>query len=530
MAHPEETDSNMEKNRKMGRLWQTYAVIGMAAVCSGLVSAEETVISTDPPPFRAAREPVLKVEIPSLVAQLVAQNVRVKITNLDRDVAMLALKKAEAVFETSLKASAKLDNIDTPNSAEQKASRFNEPEFTEYGRHYTVGVEKLFATGGTLKLDTGISRLNNSVIAHYNQDAEHYVTGSVALNQPLLKGRGETATMAAIKQAEIETHISLQDFRKILMQNIYQALVSYWDLYSAQKIVENQNTSIRIVEQILLDDQERVRTGRGSEADVIATQAALAQRHAAAHLAEQAVWEAMNQLRKYLALLSHEGPQKLEAADAPSKDKPIDHDYDAAVLNGFKWRPEYLTQQETIKKSGISLEYAKNQLLPQLDLQASYTVNGINRTLGTTMDDTLGTRYNSWSTGLTLSFPIEGNQAAKSEKRAAETKIEQALLALKEVEIMITTDIDSALRNVQNTQAQLNELRAAEATMEKLFAVEKIRMREGQSNSRLLLQREESLNLARKASIDSQVNLEKARMKEQLVEGSLLQSFNQELL
>ncbi|MBF0453227.1 MAG: TolC family protein [Magnetococcales bacterium] len=475
------------------------------------------------------REVVL--EIPHLVAQIVAQNVRVQMSRLDQDVARLAINQSKSVFETILSASASFKNGQSPNSNEEKASRNNRDEFIEYARSYTIGVEKMLSTGLVVELSGDVQRTNNNILDVGARSVEHEVTTGVTLTQPLLKGRGKDATMAEVWVAQEDVRISLQEFRRILMDQIYQGLLGYWDLHQAQEILANRDRSVQIVQTLLEDDQKRFDLGKGRQRAVMETEVVLAKRQAAKQLAIQGVWEAINRLREKLMLLPHESPVKLTAAPVTMQEavKRSPDVFLERLKRAFAQRPEYVSQLSSIKQAGIRLAYSEDQRLPQIDLEASYSRSGIDRDFRRAFREATSDSFKAFSVGINFSTPLGRDLAADSSVQAAKSKKRRALLALKEMEVSIATALDSALRNVENADLRLDNLKKAEELTLKLYTMEKKQFELGQSNSRTVLQLEEALNGARQETLEAEVALQKALIHLQLVEGSLLETFNLEL-
>ncbi|MEG3640323.1 TolC family protein [Magnetococcus sp. PR-3] len=483
-----------------------------------------------PKPSKQGTGLVMELQIPYLVGQIVAHNVQVQMSRLDQGVAKLAIVQARSIFEGSVSSTASLGNTVNPNTNEQKASRNNRDEYRNYGANYTLGVEKTLSTGMLVELKADLNRTNNNILEPEAREVEYEFTSGVSITQPLLKGRGKDATMVDIRFAQEDVKISVQEFRRILMDQIYQGLLSYWDLYQAQQILDRRGKSVSIVEKLLADDQKRLDLGKGQESTVLETEAILANRQATLELAEQGVWEAVNALRTKLVMFPHVNKAKLVVSSAIGDYQLPAQNQLERLKEAFMARPEYLSQKNRIEQEGIRLAYAKDQQLPQVDIEASFERSGIDRRYYRAFHEAFTENYKDWSVGVNFSMPLGGNNAAKSAVQSQIHKKRRALFALKEIEVTIATSINSALHGIEHAEARLNKLKKAEQINQKLYDLEKKRLKIGQSNSRKVLEREENLNTAQQATLEARVALEKAMIKLQLVEGSLLQAYNQELI
>src|SRR5206468_635522 len=84
---------------------------------------------------------------------------------------------------------------------------------------------------------------------------------------------------------------------------------------------------------------------------------------------------------------------------------PLEGDTGAALANAFKLHPLYLAQYEKNKQDDIRLAYAKNQRWPQLDLKASYGLNGLGSGFDSAWDSVHSTDFPSWYVGVELRVP-----------------------------------------------------------------------------------------------------------------------------
>jgi len=105
--------------------------------------------------------------------------------------------------------------------------------------------------------------------------------------------------------------------------------------------------------------------------------------------------------------------------------KQIAFDLDNSFKEGIEHRPDYEKLKTSIEKNEISLQYAKNQEFPEIDLAASYGLIG----LGDSFSDSLKDMDNNsvWSLGVIVKFPL-GNSTAKSDLKVAKLEAKQELL------------------------------------------------------------------------------------------------------
>jgi outer membrane protein TolC len=208
---------------------------------------------------------------------------------------------------------------------------------------------------------------------------------------------------------------------------------------------------------------------------------------------------------------------------------------DEALLTAMQSRPELKSLKVELRTQDLNLSYAKNQLLPRLDLTASYWSPGISgdRIIysdpisGNIIDvipggasgaikDALGFKYKNWSVSLTLDVPLS-SVFSKAQYAQAKLNLEQAMLRLKNQEQIIFLEIRNAVRAVQTNYKRVQSYRVARELAEKKLQAEEEKLKVGLTTNFVVLTYQRDLSTAQiaelKAIVDytvSLANLEKS--------------------
>ena len=198
-----------------------------------------------------------------------------------------------------------------------------------------------------------------------------------------------------------------------------------------------------------------------------------------------------------------------------------------ALLTAMQNRPELKSLKVDLRTQDLNVSYTKNQLLPRLDLTASYYSPGIsgdrilylndNPLTGVivgivpgpareAMKDALGLKYNNWSVGLTLDIPLNTifSRAAHTQ---AKLELEQAMLRLKNQEQIIYLEIRNGVRSVETNYKRVQSYRVARELAEKKLQAEEEKLRVGLSTNFIVLTYQRDLSNARIAELRSIVDL-----------------------
>jgi outer membrane protein TolC len=499
------------------------------AILSQSASDESTSLELGLPMIQA---PVtltsMSMSLNDFVALVAENNDRINFQRMEWEISRAGVDSARSMYEPALIASYRYTDSNTLNTTEEEFRRAFAPEFIEENNDYSVGVEGMVPTGGKVKVSFTNRDLDNNLqpTPIRGQESRSYV--GFSFTQPLLKGAGGRSVVEApITVAQKEQEIARQTYRLSLFESVSNAALAYWDLYLADKTLDLRHRSVAIVESVLNDERERNRLGRSSSIEVLRAESAVAERRVQMYAAEQFRVQAKNRLKSFLAGLDDQVNLSIDADTSLNLlvEKP---DRQATLGAAFKHRPEYLASLVRAEKEDVRIQFASNSRLPQLDLVASYGLNGLDRDLSSSWDDLSTRDHETMYVGLELKIMLLGDRKAKSELSAATYRKHQALLEVQAAEMSLHNSIDTALSNLLTAKLQVDELSSVTSTNELLLEVELARFEAGQSNSRDLLDLEEDINQTLEIALQSKANLQKALIGVSLADGTLLQQFSLE--
>lgn len=469
------------------------------------------------------------LSLQELISHVHGRNERIHYQKLEWSISRQAVKNAKALFEPQFVTSYLHDRSHIPKTVEDFSSLgfidAGNDSYWKRNDEYNAALEGILPTGAQLRLGSSLKRLQNSMMDNYAYDRQYQTFTGASIVQPLLKNAGIGITMANLRVAEADEHMALQGYRREMLQVVAEAASAYWNLCLAQDKLRVRRESVRIAEEILRDNRQRVRTGKMAETEILEAQAGLALRKSQEIAAIQEQRAAMNTIMTLLSLPGERMDGDIVATDRlVARDVQVDFydSYRASMTN----RPEYISTLRKIEREGVRVAYAENQRWPQLDLKASYGINGLgNASARESLNRARDGDYESWSVGLELRIPIMGGNKSKSELAAAKQREQQVLLELKATETALANAVDTSINNVRNALAQGEHYAEAVRLNERLLQVELARLNAGKSNSRLVLERDEELNRAREYYLESLVNVEQALVALEAVKGTLLKLY-----
>ncbi len=480
-------------------------------------------------PDSARAEPVARAMKPVTLEeyrrQVVFYNESVQLKLLELEVNRRKLAAARAAFEPALVLSGEHLDSQRPNTVEQRRNLGGIADFDERNNLYSAGLEWLAPTGTTLGFRYMLRDLTNNLqgneaLLFQSPDSGELVTFiGIELTQPLLKDRGTTATLAAIRLAAGESELAYQDYRREMMVILSSAEIAYWNLRFAQEQSEYWGESLRVAEKIRSDQQASLEAGRGSELDVMMAKAAAAERSAKKAEAWQKLVEASNAAASFFSASAADG-FLLVATDQPAHPTArFTHAASRAVA--VSSNPDFLSQAIRMKMDDVRVDYARNQSLPRLDLKASAGFNGLGDTITSSWADVRATDYPVWSVGLELRIPL-GNRLGANQLAAARLRRQQTVMGVNQIAIQIDNAIDNAIEKLQAAEEATRSYRVAVEVNQGILDTEMERLGVGKSDSRKVLEAEENLFESKVTLLRTQVQLVRSFLEVELFEGSIL--------
>jgi outer membrane protein TolC len=420
------------------------------------------------------------------------------------------------------------------------------------GFQYGVGGQTISGT----TYSAGIQQtrtFNNTVFNAYNP---YYLASlNLSVTQPLLKNLGMNATKRQLKLALINADNNEAQTFVDASNTISQVEDAYWNLVAAWRNVAIQEEALK---EAIAQQQSNVRLAkRGAAApiDAVESSTQVSNFQDQVFSALQNVSELQNQL-KGLVVTDPADPIWMAnlVPTSPVQQLPTASDLVTVIAVAQQNRPEVRQAIDKRREAEIDRAYAKNQSLPQADLQATYMSNGFAglpqplparfaslacelnssavNVCPTVPGETLGAMpqayHNLWNgafptfnINLTVSFPLQNDVGRGLQGAAAEEERQAEILQQGVVE-RIGFEARNALQSYQAALSRLDATSHERGAAEQVLASELRKFRNGASTTFLVLQRQVQLQQARGSELQAQTDLNKSVVELQRVEGTIL--------
>ena len=365
-----------------------------------------------------------------------------------------------------------------------------------------------------LQLDNRRSETSNTTATI---NPQYNPTWSAAYNQPLLRDFKIDTTRQQLLVTRINQDISDIELRQVTINTIANVRNAYWDFVFAVQSVETSKQVLSLAEELYRNNQAKVEIGTMAPIDVVQAQAQVAAQRQQLVTAEGSQRTAEIALKRLIVSGTNDPlwTSTIDPTDRPDfAPEPID--VAAAITRALSARTDVLRARKDLEANDVTLRYLQNQRLPQVDFQTRYASTGIggNRliTAGDGVNrgeiigieqggylDALNTLFRNqlptWSIGLNMTYNI-GTSPADASVARARIQQNQIEVQLRQIDLEVTSDVNNAAIQVQNTAESVQAAQAARDLAQQQLDAENSKFSVGMSTNFQVVQFQRDLSTA----------------------------------
>ncbi|HPW18627.1 MAG TPA: TolC family protein [Candidatus Aminicenantes bacterium] len=473
-------------------------------------------------PAAAAQAPqgALSLSLEDCIVKALKDNLGVAIQVLGPQVSAESVNAALEKYIPSLSLS--YQSRKTENAAFSYLDSPGESSINRTQNYNFMSANQSLPTGGTLRLDfTGYRTTTNQ--RGRTIDPRFGTTLSFNLSQPLLKNFGPTISRREILVAKNNLGVSEENLRNTLINTVYNVESAYWNLVYSIESLEVRKQSLQLAKDLLEKNQRSVEVGTLAPMEVLSAQAEVATREADLIQAETSIKSNEDALR---LLLNISEAESQTIASIEPKDKPTyvprEVNLEEALALAVQNRPDIEISRIGLETNKLNLTYARNQVLPDLSLSASYSSPGIDGTrifyVGNPLDNIVDHTvpggidgalrqsfkftYPNWNLGLTLNLPLS-NVFGRANLAQAKLSLRRTMLEMENQKEQIYIEIKNAVRTVEANYKRILAYTTARALAEQKLAAEEEKRRVGMSTNYMVLSYQRDLANSRISELNA---------------------------
>lgn len=444
---------------------------------------------------------LISLDIDGVVTRALSNNLGLKIEEISAQISSETVNEERSAFDPMLAVEGTVrENDDTAKN--------------DYS--ISPSVSKKFKTGGSASLAFSVNHYDVSRETGYLsaldteiEDYDNYFSSTLSfiLSHPLLKNRGVDINTSGILISENSRKVADLLFQQKIIDVGCDAQLLYWEAFKAKEQFEVAKSSLLIAEKFLHEAQEKVRLGDLVPMDTLEAQAEVAQRKEEVITLENAYLDSLDALAYFIYGKIVPGADILLAQKAEHRKITVNEE--EILFAALKNRTDYRVAALNLENTRLDVVFKKNQTLPEVDISASLSINGLEDTFGTSVEKMAGSDNYQGQLTISASFPWNFRKERAQYMRSRLEK-KQAIYALKEIEQKIVLDVRAAIRNIISQEKKYSATLLSKKLSEEKLEAEEKKFKLGLSTSYMVLQYQRDLAVSAVNHIDALIAFEEA--------------------
>jgi outer membrane protein TolC len=470
-----------------------------------------TPIYTVPPPIpeRAiGLEPgrVVRWSMRDAILAALDNSVDIEVEKETVRLAQWSLLAAQGVYDPTTTSSIGYNSNIAPNTFQFSGAAAGAPSTVRSIYSYNFGFQQLIEkTGASYQINFNNSREGNNtgrLSLNYSPSLSFEIT------QPIFRNFKTDQYRNQIKIRKKELDMSDAQFRRRAIEIISDVQQAYWNLYVAIENERIARETLALAEKQMIDNIRQVEVGTLAPINIVEAATVVESRRAQVFANMNEVARTETELKK----LTVDGPDsdlwkaRIVTTDAFKIQEytlPLDDAIKMAMENRFEVK-RYNLQKEM---NQISIDYYRNQAKPQIDLVASYSLEGVGGRernavfpsfvggYGTSLRNMFSNDFRAWDVGLSFSLPLR-NRVAKANLARAREEEKQTELLIRQQLKNIEAEVRNAVQAVEIARLRIESTRQQRIYAKQQFDGEDKKFQAGLSSVFLVLTRQNDLSNA----------------------------------
>ena len=460
----------------------------------------------------AAGEQITPLSLGEAVLIALENNLDIRIAGYNPRIAWTDIDKSLAVFDPVLSGSTNYSWRQTPTFSPLTTADLLAPAGSNILRNLQadawsgdLSIATRTTSGGTIGMLWQNTRQKTNATLQSGVSPTYGTSVGLQAVQPLLRNGGVEYNKSGVVIAQNNAKVSALQFQSQVMDLLLAVDQAYWTLAFTIGDLRAREISLQAAEDLQRNNVIKFQAGALPQIEVTRAQARVAERKEGIVLGAAAVREAEDRLR---TLLDSSDYTLLTTARLFPTDTPRVHaveiDLDEAVNKALALRPDVRQQAITLESLGVLIMRARNQLLPEVNIQATVAANGLGESWSNDYEVVRDVSHTDAGVGISFSVPF-GNRAARAGYSAARYQKMQGLASLAALQRNVTYSVKRAVRDVRTTLQSIDTNRVRVQAATEQVEAERQKFDVGQSIALDVLDAQDALQQAQSAYVRSVV-------------------------
>ena len=469
--------------------------------------------------------PSVALSMEQAVSMALEANLGLKSERLNLDIASESVALAKSAFLPQLQ-----------GTIGRQRSKYQPSDFTQGSSDIsTTGINGSAAFGQNLKWYGGNYAVSWSG-SRFNQDGglssfnpRVGSTLQVTFAQPLLRNLKTDASRTSLVTSRSGREITDLNLQQTIVTTEAAVKLAYLNLVGAIEARKVAEQNMEIAQQSLRQSKARVAVGQSAQIEIIQFEAQVASNAEQLIQTEGQIGTAEDVLRSLIFDPSRPDFWQLRIVPTDTiRLTPREVDVDQVIASALANRLDLLAQKKSLEITNLNLELGRNNTLPSVNLNASYSSQGTagtqytygsgfpppvigrsDRPWSSALADTFLGDFPTWSLGVTVGYPI-GRTSAEVAYAQGQVQKRQQEIALQDLQTQIVRQVRDAARQATNSFQRVQATQTFRQAAEQQLDAEQRRFAVGMSTILDLQVRQTQLATARTAELNAMIDYNRA--------------------
>lgn len=327
----------------------------------------------------------------------------------------------------------------------------------------------------------------------------------VVLTQPILKGFGPNAAYFDLRNSERSRVGQQRQFELTRQRLAVQVTAAFYSVIAQRQLVGVSRQSLKRGDSLRKASEARLKVGLVSKLDVFRADLQAAQTQEALVRSEAGLETALEQFRALLGLPAAD-PVEPEAVALPDTVDTSVEPIEVLLAHARERRLELREAQDQVEDARRAASLAKQNLLPQLDVNLGYVRSGYGPTYRGALDEA----HNRFEVYFNTTYPVD-NAQARASKAVADLEVVARERTVRQRALEVEAEVRGAARELDRIQKSVELQKKGVEVAAQQLRLSTLRYQRGLASNFDVVDAEGSLVLARSALVGLLTNYQVAR-------------------
>ncbi|MBI2027686.1 MAG: TolC family protein [Deltaproteobacteria bacterium] len=387
-----------------------------------------------------------------------------------------------------------------------------------------LSLTKKFLWGTQIEAAVGVTR-SDSNLASLSVNPSWDTTLTFGLKHPFLQNFFGYSDRNTVLVAELKSNASDKDSLRNIEVTLSNVEKSYWLTVYSIKNLEIKKESLQRAVDLLVSHEKKIKSGLIEETQLLMTRAHMEIQQSQVKQAQKEMAAAR---ASFLALFKKGLSDDFIPEDELDFEEYAIPNMQDALERAQSKRMDLISSKLSLEETQTALSLSKNKLLPQLDIVAKVTGNGLDRSIDNGLGESVEYTFPTYVVGVEFTVPLNNRFDRAAFHKAHASRISAEEIYLKNLQ-KVRQDLNTSHESLIRSQQIVHSSEKVEQLQERKLKLEQDNFKRGRSSTDRVIDFQEDLLEAQGAALDAILQYQFALIDWHLAQGDYLDQKNIEM-